>query len=342
MSKVTVIMPAYNAERFVEGSVRGVLGQSFRDIELIAVDDGSTDATGKILDALALEDSRMQALHILNSGPALARNRALEYVRADTEYLMFIDADDELLPDAIEYAFNNSCDADMVIFGFSIVNPDGTERRYFEGERRINNTNFGECLPGLYKANLLNQVWAKLFRANLVLDNGIRFQDYRWGEDRLFIYDCLDMSSTTVVLPECKYRYIMHPGESLITKFYDKKLSVCIEADSHIEELCLRHGITDQSIFKYMFAKSVFSCITTLFAKNCTLTQAQKREYLRVLLDNEHVYRRCDGVFGGFAVNTLCAVVRTKNVALNMAVFRLVALVSKAAPKLFMALKHKK
>ena len=91
-----------------------------------------------------------------------------------------------------------------------------------------------------------------------------------------------------------------------------------------------------------MFAKSVFSCITTLFAKNCTLTHREKREYMRNLLYNEHVHRRCDGVFGGFAVNFLCAVVRTRNITLNLLVFRMVALVGKLAPKLFMAIKHKK
>lgn len=342
MARVTVIMPAYNAEKFIEASVRCVLDQSFSDIELIVVNDGSTDRTGKILEALAAEDSRLTVLNVTNGGPARARNRALETVRAGSEYIMFVDADDELLPDAIEYAVGGSRDADLVFFGFSIVNPDGTERHYFESERHINSANFGENLPDLYKANLLNQVWGKLFRANLILDNGLSFCDYRWGEDRLFIYDCLDMASTGTVLPECKYRYIMHPGESLITKFYDRKLRVCIESDAHMEQICFRNGVKDEAIFKYMFAKSVFSCITTLFAKNCTLTHREKREYMRNLLYNEHVHRRCDGVFGGFAVNFLCAVVRTRNITLNLLVFRMVALVGKLAPKLFMAIKHKK
>lgn len=342
MPRVTVIMPAYNAESFVEASVRCVLRQTVEDIELIVVNDGSTDRTGEILHTLALEDKRLTVLDVPNGGPAIARNLALETVRTGSEYIMFVDSDDELLPDAIEYALTNSHDADLVFFGFSIVNPDGTARHYFESERRINTDNFGENLPDLYKANLLNQVWGKLFRANLILDNGLSFADYRWGEDRLFIYDCLDMASTATVLPECKYRYIMHPGESLITKFYDKKLRVCIESDAHMEQLCFRNGVKDDSIFKYMFAKSVFSCITTLFAKNCTLTLSEKREYMRTLLNNEHVYRRCSGVFGGFAVNFLCSVLQTKNITLNLFVFRMVALVGKVAPKLFMALKHKK
>ena len=85
MARVTVIMPAYNAENFIEASVRCVLNQSFSDIELIVVNDGSTDRTGKILEAIAAEDPRLTVLNEPNGGPARARNRALETVRTGAE-----------------------------------------------------------------------------------------------------------------------------------------------------------------------------------------------------------------------------------------------------------------
>lgn len=342
MPKLTVIMPAYNAEKYIEDSVRSVLGQSFSDLHLIVVNDGSTDATEAILQRMARSDARLEVLTVPNGGPAAARNRALEQTDGSADYILFMDSDDRLLPDAVEYALSGARDADIVIFGFAIRNPDGSERRYFEQERRLTSANMGEALPALYKANLLNQVWGKLFRANLILDNSITFADYRWGEDRLFIYDCLQKAGTVAVLPECKYEYIMHPGESLITRYYDKKLRVCIEADSRVEELCYQYGVQDERVFKYMFAKSVFSCVTMLFGSSCPLSRREKRAYVRELISNEHVLRRCRDVFGGFAVNALCAVVRTGNVTLNMLVFRFVAFVGRVSPKLFMALKHRK
>lgn len=342
MSKLTVIMPAYNAENYIEASVQSVLSQTFSDLHLIVVNDGSTDATLAVLRRLAQSDARLEVLTVPNGGPAQARNHALSYVDGDSDYILFMDSDDRLLPDAVEYALSGARDADLVIFGFSIVNPDGSERRYFESGQRLTSADMGEALPVLYKANLLNQVWGKLFRTDLILDNAICFPDYRWGEDRLFIYDCLEKAGTVSVLPECKYQYIMHPGESLITRYYDKKLRVCIEADGRIEELCYYYGVKDEAVFRYMFAKSVFSCITMLFSPSCPLRRGEKRAYVAALLHNEHVLRRCRNVFGGFAANVLCAVLHTGSVTLVMLVFRLVAFIGRVSPKFFTAMKHRK
>ena len=175
-----------------------------------------------------------------------------------------------------------------------------------------------------------------------MLDNALRFPDYRWGEDRLFIYGCLEHAQSVAVLPACKYQYIMYPGESLITRYYDKKLDICVESDRRMEALCERFGVTDQRDQRYMFMKSVFSCLTTLFSPRCTLTTAQKRTEVRRAVTNERVLSRSRDVFGGTAVRTLCAVIRTKNVTLNYLCFYLVARAGTIAPRLFTKLKHRK
>ena len=340
--RAAVIMPAYNAAHTIERTVRSILGQTMGDLVLIVVNDGSTDDTGAILERLHGEDPRVRPITVPNGGPARARNIALEAVPQGTEYLAFSDADDLLAPDALQYAIENAGDADLVLMGFSILNPDGSEARYFEPASRYTPETLGPALGRLYKANLLNQVWGKLFRARLVLDNALRFPDCRWGEDRLFIYDCLERAETVAVLPECKYQYIMYPGESLITRYYDKKLDICVESDRRMEALCERFLVTDQRDQRYMFMKSVFSCLTTLFSPRCSLTHEQKRAEIRRTVTNERVLARSRDVFGGTAVKLLCAVVRTKNVTLNYAVFYLVARAGTIAPRLFTRIKHRK
>ena len=340
--RATVIMPAWNAEKTIERTVRSILAQTMEDLVLIVVNDGSSDGTGAILERLHAEDPRVRPITVQNGGPARARNIALEAVPAGTEYLMFSDADDLLIPDALQYAIENAGDADLVLMGFSILNPDGSEAKYFEPAARYTPETIGSALGRLYKANLLNQVWGKLFKASLVLDNGLRFPDYRWGEDRLFIYGCLEHAQSVAVLPECKYQYIMYPGESLITRYYDKKLDICVESDRRMEALCERFGVTDQRDQRYMFMKSVFSCLTTLFSPRCTLTTAQKRTEVRRAVTNERVLSRSRDMFGGTAVRTLCAVIRTKNVTLNYLCFYLVARAGTIAPRLFTKLKHRK
>ena len=99
-AKVAVIMPAYNASEFIESSVRSILAQSYKELELIVIDDGSKDDTAAILSRIAAEDPRLRPLSIPNGGPANARNRGLELVSPGTEYIMFADSDDELRQDA--------------------------------------------------------------------------------------------------------------------------------------------------------------------------------------------------------------------------------------------------
>ena len=339
---LAVIIPAYNAEAYIENSVRSVLSQSYGELRLIVINDGSTDRSGEILARLAAEDDRLTLLSTGNAGPAVARNRAMALLDGETRYVMFMDADDELLPGAIEYAMNGAQGADLVLFGFSIKSPDGSERRYFEPEQRLDAAAMGEALPRLYKANLLNQVWGKLFSFPLIRKGGLSFPDYRWGEDRLFIFGCLERAERVAVLPECMYRYLMHPGESLITKYYDRKFQVCLEADRRVRALGEHFGVEDQRDLRYMFAKSVFSCLTTLYSPSCPLSGAEKREYARQIADSAYVRERCSRVFGGFAVNFLCAVLRSGSVTLILTVFCLVALAGRLAPGLFVKLKHRK
>jgi len=340
--RAAVIVPAYNAEATIEKTVRSVLNQSMGDLLLIVVDDGSTDETAAILERLQGEDARLLPIRIPNGGPARARNVALEAVPDGTEYLMFSDADDLLSPDALEYAIKNGGGADLVLMGFSILQPDGSENRYFEPQALYTPDTLGTALGRLYKANLLNQVWGKLFRAALIQKGNLRFADFRWGEDRLFIYDCLERAGSVAVLPEIRYQYIMHPGESLITRYYDKKPDVCVLADERMQELCERFGAEDQRDFRYMFMKGIFSCMTTLFSPKCTLTKEEKEAEIRRILENEHVRARSSDVFGGPAVQALCAVIRTGSVPLSYAAFSFVAKAGEAAPRLFTRLKHKK
>ena len=340
--RVAIIIPAYNAANYIEASVRSILRQSVGDFQLLVVNDGSTDRTGEILERLAREDGRITPITVSNGGPAKARNLALTRVPVGTEYLMFCDADDELAPDALEYALEKGGGADLVLMGFSILGPDGSRADYCEPEQRLTPEPLGPVLGRHYKANLLNQVWGKLYRATLVLENGLTFLDYRWGEDRLFIYDCLEHAQSVAVLPACKYTYVMHRGESLITRYYDKKPEVCLLSDQRMQELCRRFGVTEEGDFRYMFMKSVFSCLTTLYAPNCALSGGEKRAEIGRIIRNGQVVSRSRDVFGGPAVKLLCAVIRTGNVTLNALCFRFVAFAGKAAPKLFTKLKHKK
>ncbi len=343
MARTCVILPAYNAADCIERAVQSVLNQSERDLRLLVVDDGSTDDTWDILTRLAGADARLTPLRVANGGPAAARNHALARLDADTEYVMFLDADDELLPDALSYALEGAASgAELVLCGFTIQGVGGDRQDYCEPDALYDTATLGAALGRLYKANLLNQVWAKLFSARLLREHGLRFPDCRWGEDRLFVFSCLEHASRVCVRAGCRYLYHMHPGESLISSFHEEKFAVCLEIDRRAEALCALFGVEDDADFGYMFLKSVFSCLTTLYAPSCRWTPRQKRAAVREILQNEQLRARTRKPSGGLPVRVLCAVLRTGSVTLTMAVFRLVAALSKAAPRLFRKIKHRK
>lgn len=343
MARTTFIMPAYNAAREIEASVRSVLEQTERDLRLIVVDDGSTDETPSILARFAEEDARLTPVTVPNGGPAMARNRALDMLGEDCAYVMFLDADDYLLPDALAYALRGAAGgAELTIFGFSIRGENGQLQDYCEPEQTLDRDSIGAALGRLYKANLLNQVWGKLYSADLLRKHRIRFPDYRWGEDRIFVFDCLEHCERICVLPECKYQYVMHAGESLISKYYDKKFRVCLEIDARAQALCRRFGVADDADFRYMFLKSVFSCLTTLYAPSCPLDRAGRRAAVKEILASAQLRERSEGASGGLPVTLLAAVLRSGSVGLNLAAFRMVADAGRAAPELFRKIKHRK
>lgn len=112
---VSVVMPVYNAAAYLEHAAASVLAQTHHEVELVAVDDGSTDESGRLLDRLATRDARVRVFHVENGGPSAARNVALGAIVGD--YVAFLDADDWFLPDKLERqleALASHPDADLV------------------------------------------------------------------------------------------------------------------------------------------------------------------------------------------------------------------------------------
>ena len=193
MVKVSVIMPVYNVAPYLEETFESLLRQSLRDIEVIAVDDGSTDGSGDIISRYQRQDARVIALSQENRGQSSARNLALRH--ATGKYVYMIDSDDMLAsPDALQtcYDYAEQCRSDVVFFdGESFSNGEtartswntrrthlAEERRRYEGEHLLNMMLDHEAHNCV--------VWLLFIRREFLSDIGLRFREGIIHEDELF------------------------------------------------------------------------------------------------------------------------------------------------------------
>lgn len=207
MSLVSVIIPVFNATKVISRGIECVLAQSFRDFELILVDDGSTDGSGAVCDDYSHRDCRVKVIHQENAGVSAARNAGLKSARG--EWVTFVDSDDLVL-DCFLQSLVDTVTADnridLAYCGYAIVERNTTIKTYqsttYIGKDQIHDA--------LSKTNLLYRCspWAKLFRRSIIEDNGLRFDEkLSISEDRLFLYNYLMYVRGVAVTSQVGYLY---------------------------------------------------------------------------------------------------------------------------------------
>lgn len=241
MPKVSVVIPVYRVEGYIEECIDSVLKQTLGDIEVIAVDDGSPDSSGSILDRYAEEDHRVTVIHKRNEGVSAARNDGLE--RCSGDYIYIMDSDDYLEPDALEkmVACAEENQADVVIMDHFTFREDGIQRpHHFFSQPFV--TSDRETIMQLQRMVLhsgyspyytpentglgISTPWTKLLKASLVTDNGLTFDPYVRGifDDGLFALHVFEHAKKTAYIRDQVYHYRILPG-SIIHRFHPDRLA---------------------------------------------------------------------------------------------------------------------
>ena len=217
--KISIIVPIYNIDAFIQYCVRSVQKQTFGDFELLLVDDGSTDGSGCVCDSLAREDARIRVLHRKNGGPLDARLAGIR--EATGEVLVFLDGDDSLRPDALEQIAGCFAqqDCDLVLYDAGTcedydtlcpVNALEPRRLYRQEEKKL-------LYAKLIDGSIPNCIWQKAVKRSLVQETEVlaRLRDLKYGEDLLMTAQLLTDCSSVYYLPEGLYRYRNRPGSAI-------------------------------------------------------------------------------------------------------------------------------
>lgn len=220
MIDISVIVPVYNVEKYLGKCIDTLIAQTFTNIEIILVDDGSTDKSGTICDEYALKDSRIIVIHKKNGGLSDARNVGIE--RAKGKYLGFVDSDDYIDEKMYEVLYSNLIQfkADMVMCGYYDCYENKLIKKQSSGNVMVWNNE--EAVKALQ--NTLPVAWNKLYKRELF--NHLQYPVGRLHEDTFIILDLLKKTTTVVNVEEPLYYYIRREASITKSKFTTKNLDI--------------------------------------------------------------------------------------------------------------------
>lgn len=262
---ISVIIPVYNVESFLRQCVDSVLRQTYSNLEIILVDDGSLDNSGAICDSYATIDSRIKVIHKINGGLSAARNAGLDVFQA--EYVMFVDSDDIVHPRFVELLFNQIHNVDLVFCRYSTFQE--TEVPVFseieshpglkmEGVKLLKNLRSFE-----YPASVIS--WNKLYRA--FLWNELRFPIGKIHEDEFVVHHLLDKVHELIFVSTPLY-YYRQRNSSLMSTVANSRKSLLNKMEAFYERRNFFLARSMKPQINEMNSEILYRCMTTAVRSN--------------------------------------------------------------------------
>lgn len=294
---ISVIMPAYNSEKYIQTAVKSVLAQTYRDFELIIVDDGSRDGTLEIINDLARQDPRIRIFSQPNAGPSSARNRGIRESLGD--WLYFMDSDDTIEPEMFDGMVRAGENTDMVICGvMKHFLQTKSNKQMALNSCEINSQDEFKAYLSKVIADpqtdvFFNYIWNRFIKASLIKNNNIRFdENIILGEDFLFITEVFLYTEKIRILEKCYYHYYIYGNVSLRVKFDPKELERRKIMYSAMVRLYQYHGIYDENKNNLQIHEGRFSFIGIRKVKypSCHLNKLEKVKYIIGFLIDERCF----------------------------------------------------
>lgn len=277
---VSIIIPVYNLENYIEKCIRSVINQTYNNIQIIVIDDGSTDSTGKICDELGKSDSRVLVIHTSNNGVSKARNIGIG--RAVGDWIVFLDADDFISSNYIEIMYQSiadNSDCELVLCGYT--EHKGTKKKevsfFKSNDLNLRNKAFLlQRILGVEDSKWSNGKrfgcpWGKMYKASVIKNGSIRFpEDLSMGEDMIFNLSYVEcMKGISIYNNVCTYNYIVrrssatrHSNEEEFLNSARKYLESLHDCITNLDSLNNK-----EDIFNYRVVFLLYRIITVVYVK---------------------------------------------------------------------------
>ena len=265
MPIVSIIIPVYNAEKFIESCIRSVIAQSYSDIELILIDDGSMDTSGVICDENAQKDARIRVIHKRNEGVSIARNVGIREARG--EYITFLDADDQMKKECIANLMQAK-EYPLVVCGYEKTG----FKNGIDGPKLSQPITVGIELAERWNSTAETWwwfVWGKLYRRDVIINNNLAFNsgmiyledfcfvlDYLRCVDKVFLVNSYDVLHLVEATKYSKYR-MNYPALKRHMQIHEKSISMMEEkCNTTFESMRAKISIRHFRNFKNFLLKS--------------------------------------------------------------------------------------
>lgn len=234
MPLISIIIPAYNIENYIASCLDSLLKQTYKNIEIIAVDDGSSDRTGKVLDIYAEKYKNIKVIHKENNGVSAARNSGISIASGD--YIGFVDGDDTADEEMFEILIDNAIkyNADISHCGYKMVFPSRID--YYHNTEALIEQNNKSGLKDLLAGDKIEPgLWNKIYKKELFKDIRIN-ENIRINEDLLFNYYLFKRSSKSIFYDKCLYNYTLRRNSATTSKININKILDPIKVKKEILE----------------------------------------------------------------------------------------------------------
>ena len=288
--RISIVMAAFNVERFIANAIDCILAQSYQDWELIVVNDGSSDSSAIIAEAYASRDKRISVIHKENGGLSSARNFGLRFAKG--KYVTFFDSDDYARPFFLKRLLEgeNENNPDVIIGGYEV--------QYEDAEGNAVKSEFRDCPKngkftgqwGLDASRFVNYAWNKLFRREFLLQNNLTYEEglYRI-EDAEFMSRLIDFKPKVSIVSQCGYVYVQRPVSTLSNVFDSsiiphsiRRIGIDIKVLSFFNNLTL---IQQADLERYLRQSSA-SALLSRISRQTNICKAKKYQLFDNIKDN--------------------------------------------------------
>ena len=347
---ISIVMPVYNAEKYLDEIFEGVIQQTYVNWELIVVDDNSNDSSREICEEFAKMDTRIKVIHLeKNGGAGNARNVGMSKARG--EYLTFIDADDKIEQDLYESVVGKICEysVDVVVWGlveeyYNKKDKIVSKNTLIFPEKLCRNTKeVQKVVPLLEEKTLLGYQWNKVYRTKIIKENNIQFRQSVLYEDYFFNMDIMQYVENMYIMNQALYYYRKRFNDSITTKYIPEYYELSRERVKRMDEFCSQNNLEQKNVLRTLYLRYILSALMRNNDKCSKMSNIQQKKWIQRVKEDFLYQKLClEGKVDSLLLKELQILINREQYGMCVVAGKMVYLVKNYVPLFFAIIKRKK